>query len=329
MSWSVSDGETGGYVGFEWIGKEDYLNEANAKGQRSRGAHATAADAVVRFEQDGCTETLLIEWKYTESYGAGLATSATSTETRLNRYEKIVFAPKGPIRADLGLALEDFFYEPFYQLLRQQMLAHQMQMRREDGAERVRVLHIAPLANRKLRRVTSPAIRQKIGGDNAFSVFRSLLANPDDFISAATESLFSPLLQEPGEAAEWADYLTSRYAFLAADMRMNIDFPAGPSGRCSTMTIWRSGGGDTPPNNAITLFFQRSWPSARRSVDTPTDTPNDTPSPAHRATENLKLRKLFPGLRSCVASRGAAHKIGGERAKSSNAGSLRPSAGPP
>lgn len=213
------DRETGGYVGFEWIGKGNYLNEANAKGQRSRGANATAADAIVRFEQDGRTETLLIEWKYTESYGAGLATSATSTETRLNRYKDIAFAPEGPIRADLGLALGDFFYEPFYQLLRQQMLAHQMQKQREDGAERVRVLHIAPRANRKLRRITSPAIRQKIGGDDAFAVFRSMLTNPDEFISAATESLFAPLLKEPGEAAEWAEYLTSRYAFLSADGR--------------------------------------------------------------------------------------------------------------
>jgi len=33
-----------------------------------------------------------------------------------------MFAPNGPIRDDLNLKLEDFFWEPFYQLLRQQML---------------------------------------------------------------------------------------------------------------------------------------------------------------------------------------------------------------
>ncbi|RPI07635.1 MAG: hypothetical protein EHM71_10125 [Zetaproteobacteria bacterium] len=63
--------EGGQYVTFEWIGKENYLKErTGAKGTRTRGANCTSADAAVVFERtDGTRQTLLIEWKHTESYG--------------------------------------------------------------------------------------------------------------------------------------------------------------------------------------------------------------------------------------------------------------------
>ena len=112
----------------------------------TRGANATSADAVVEFEHDGAIETLLIEWKYTEKYGPPI--SANGNPTRLLRYSDKLFAPSGPIRFDLGLKIEDFFWEPFYQLARQQMLAWRMEAVKERGVGKVRVLHISPTANR-------------------------------------------------------------------------------------------------------------------------------------------------------------------------------------
>ena len=144
------------FVGFEWIGRADYLNEARESGSRTRGAHATSADAIVRFELEERTETVLIEWKYTESYGAPIP--PRGNEVRLSRYEGLVFAPAGPVHADQGLAIGDFFWEPFYQLLRQQLLAFQMQAAHEDGTKRVRVLHISPSPNHALHAVTAPAL---------------------------------------------------------------------------------------------------------------------------------------------------------------------------
>lgn len=202
------------FVGFEWIGAKDYLNEANQAGTRTRGANATSADAVLRFERDNRIETLLIEWKYTESYGAPIPPAGNPT--RRKRYADLAFAPVGPIRSDVGLELTDFFFEPFYQFLRQQMLAKRMEQAGEAGAEYVRVLHIAPRANIALQRITSPALRDKANGEaNAFKLFRSLLAEPDRFVSRATEDLFKPLLLEPNDAAGWAAYLKERYAFLS------------------------------------------------------------------------------------------------------------------
>jgi len=76
------------------------------------------------------------------------------------------------------------------------------------------VLHIAPAANRALRRVTSPALRER--GDDAFAVYRSLLANPDDFISRSTEGLFAPLIASAPADDAWASYLRRRYGFVMA-----------------------------------------------------------------------------------------------------------------
>jgi hypothetical protein len=200
------------FVGFEWIGG-DYLNEAGGNGARTRGANCTSADAVLRFWHGGITETLLIEWKYTESYGRPIP--AEGNETRVRRYGTLAFDPEGPIRNDLGLGVEDFFWEPFYQLLRQQMLAFQMQKAREHGADRVRVLHVSPAANTALKRVTSPTIKALDLGGDAFEVFRNLLVHPDDFLFRSTEELFRPFLTELGDADPWASYLARRYAFVA------------------------------------------------------------------------------------------------------------------
>ena len=58
------------YVSFEWVGKENYLHESRSPNRKpSRGALFTSADAVVQFmRKDGKKQTVLIEWKYTESY---------------------------------------------------------------------------------------------------------------------------------------------------------------------------------------------------------------------------------------------------------------------
>ena len=207
-----SDGEPL-YLGFEWTGRADYLSEWPVGGTATRGANATSADAVVRFRSGGSVTTALIEWKYTESYGAPI--DPMGNPTRLKRYSDKVFAPVGPIQDNLGLKVEDFFWEPFYQLLRQQMLAWRMKEAREDRADRVVVLHISPWQNVRLHKVTAPAL-QRFGAD-AFGVFRATLVRPEDFVSVSTEDLFGPLLADdttdPDHRA-WADYLQRRYTFL-------------------------------------------------------------------------------------------------------------------
>jgi hypothetical protein len=206
------------FIGFEWIGERDYLNEGGASSSRTRGANATSSDAILRFRHAGRIETLLIEWKYTETYGAPIpnkvreGAARTPNEVRADRYRKLMFAPNGPIRDDLNLKLEDFFWEPFYQLLRQQMLAFQMEKAREAETDRVRVLHVSPAENRRLHAVTSKALNRF--GVDAFAVFAETLVDPAAFVGRTIEQVFGPLMAEMPEDP-WAAYLAGRYPFLA------------------------------------------------------------------------------------------------------------------
>lgn len=207
------------FIGFEWIGERDYLNEGGASSSRTRGANATSSDAILRFRHAGRIETLLMEWKYTETYGAPIpnkvrkGSARTPNQVRTDRYRELMFAPNGPIRDDLNLKLEDFFWEPFYQLLRQQMLAFQMAKSREAETGRVRVLHISPAGNRRLHVVTSKALN-RFGAD-AFAVFAKTLVDPTAFVGRTIEQSFGPLIAEMPEDP-WAAYLAGRYTFLAS-----------------------------------------------------------------------------------------------------------------
>ena len=205
------------FVGFEWIGERDYLNEGGASSSRTRGANATSSDAIVRFRHGGRIETLLIELKYTETYGAPIpnkvreGATRSPNEVRADRYRELIFAPGGPIRADLDLKLSDFFWEPFYQLLRQQMLAFRMERAREGAAECVRVLHISPAGNRRLHVVTSPALKRF--GEDAFALFATLLVHADRFVARTTEQVFGPIIADMPDDP-WAAYLADRYTFV-------------------------------------------------------------------------------------------------------------------
>jgi hypothetical protein len=210
------------FIGFEWIGQEDYLKEGGASSARTRGANATSSDAIVRFRHKNKIETLLIEWNYTETYGAPIPNKVregaahTPNEVRVGRYSELMFAPNGPIRDDLHLKLEEFFWEPFYQLLRQQMLAYQMERARESGTDRVRVLHISPAGNRHLHAVTSTALNRF--GVDAFAVFAQTLVHPAAFVGRTIEQVFCPIMAEMPEDP-WAAYLSGRYTDLALRTR--------------------------------------------------------------------------------------------------------------
>lgn len=214
----VGDPEGDRYVDFEWIGKENHLGEWPTDGTATRGANATSADAIVRCRLGSGICTILIEWKYTERYGQPLADSGMpghGNDKRRSRYAEKLFNPCGPIRADLGLSLDDFFWEPFYQLARQQMLAYRMEQSHEGDSDRVMVLHLSPRGNTALHRVTSPALA-KFGTD-AFEVFQTLLVHPDRFHFCSIEDAFAGSLEVATEgtpAAAWASYLRERYTFL-------------------------------------------------------------------------------------------------------------------
>jgi hypothetical protein len=205
----------GQFVSFEWIGRENYLGERISRnGKRTRGANFTSADAAIMFEHtDGRRQIVLIEWKYTEFYGRSSLKIAKSGADRTAIYAHLYNAPDCPLNRALLPSFEALFYEPFYQLMRQQFLAHEMEKAHELGADIVNVLHIAPAHNQDFRKVTSPALRPL--GDAAMDIWKRLVRIPDRFTSISTEQLFNRLpIEHLPEMAPWWDYVRARYAWL-------------------------------------------------------------------------------------------------------------------
>ena len=125
--------ERGQYVSCEWIGERNYLGErVPHNGARTRGANVTSADAAVMLAHStGERQIVLIEWKYTESYSSAPLAVARSGTDRTAIYAPLYRRADFPLRKDLLASFEALFYEPFYQLLRQQCLAHEMERAHE------------------------------------------------------------------------------------------------------------------------------------------------------------------------------------------------------
>jgi hypothetical protein len=182
--------ESGRYVACEWIGQENYLSEKIHRGDsRTRGANFTSADSAVMFERtDGKRQIGLIEWKYTESYGGMFLKTAKNGTDRTAIYNEIFERDDCPIDKSLLPSFDALFYEPFYQFMRQQFLAHEMERAHELGADQVSVLHIAPGRNSEFQKVTSPQLRAL--SDTATGVWKRLVRPAGRFVSISTEQLF-------------------------------------------------------------------------------------------------------------------------------------------
>lgn len=206
------------YISFEWVGKGNYLHESRFPNRKpSRGALFTSADAVVQFmRKDGKEQTVLIEWKYTESYyPTSLKFARKSNTDRTSIYRFLYSADDFPLNKVLVPDFDILFFEPFYQLMRQQCLANEMEKVHEDDAEIVSVLHISPAHNLDFKRVTSPEMINM--GDSPTGVWKGLIKNQDRFTSVSTEELFGDLPTEKyPEIKAWAEYIHKRYNWVSS-----------------------------------------------------------------------------------------------------------------
>jgi hypothetical protein len=208
--------EDGQFVSFEWIGQKNYLGERISRnGQRTRGANVTSADAAVMFERgDKKKQVVLIEWKYTESYGGTNLTISRSGTDRTAIYRPFFDRSDCPIEKRKLPDFEALFFEPFYQFMRQQLLANEMEKAHELGADIVTVLHIAPAHNTDFRTVTSP--RLKGLGESATEVWKNLVKEQGKFISVSTERLFASFLPDSLSSVlgSWVNYIQNRYSWI-------------------------------------------------------------------------------------------------------------------
>jgi len=207
------------FVAFEWTGKpgEDYLKEGERKGRLpTRGANFTSADFIIRFrEKNGRIHIVLGEWKYTEEYGKTYKGSGRQGETRRKTYIEF-FKKKGGVfsaNGNLDSLYEALFHEPFYQLMRLQLLAQEMQEKHEMQADLVSVLVVCPEANQALRsNVSSDYLRRCFPGKDVVEIWKDLVPH-DRFRSIFVEKLLHQIESRPAADREWVNYLRHRYGW--------------------------------------------------------------------------------------------------------------------
>jgi hypothetical protein len=201
------------WLAFEWIGTRNYLGE---KGWGVRGANATSADFAFRFRRrDGRIQLVLGEWKYTEYYGRTPSAREAINPTRWVTYQSLYELWRTG-RSELP-PYETFFVEPFYQLMRQTLLAQAMEQGGgEMEAEVVSIVHIAPAANREFHDNMHAAPALRAHGETVCRAW-TRLAPPDRFLSISSEDLYAAIGEEtPDGLRPWADYLRLRYGWWSA-----------------------------------------------------------------------------------------------------------------
>jgi hypothetical protein len=194
---SVEDG----LVDYEWIGRESYLGE---RGPRTRGANITSLDAVMCAERDGTRTLLAFEWKYLESYGLGsVATSSRGTD-RVATYRALLERDDCPIRVR---DIRFLFYEPYYQLMRQTLLAWQMVEHGEFGATDWLHIHVVPEKNVALR---NSKAAPDLCGETMRDKWQSVMKQPERYRLLSASELLAGV-GETGRWAPWRQWIRVRY----------------------------------------------------------------------------------------------------------------------
>lgn len=190
-----------GYVEFEKVGAERLGKEK----LNTRGANCTSIDAMMLAEDDYGKRTLvLIEWKYVESYSVEDKSAGSSGKVRLDAYKDYLTTRDCPINPGL---YKDYFYEPFYQLMRQTFLGWTMAKRKEYGADDWIHIHVIPRDNLELKNtVTSPGLT----GKNLEEAWQNVLIEPNRYSCLTPENFLLPIYT-CRDYKSLTDYLEIRY----------------------------------------------------------------------------------------------------------------------
>jgi hypothetical protein len=202
-------------VEIEWVGWSDPLEG----GRITRGANQTSADALLVARTPTGNRAYVFEWKYCEEdlhpedKGAG-----RSGDTRRSRYLERYHAPTSSFAGDVPL--NEFLFEPFYQLMRLRLLADRMVSEGVTPSLRVvdaRVVVVCPAENQEYRTVvTSTPLARRFAGHVALEdVMRATLKNPRGIELVAPERLVAALGASPldGSLLPWLDYHRQRYGW--------------------------------------------------------------------------------------------------------------------
>jgi len=188
----ITDKYLPAFIQFESVSDKDYLNE----GQPTRGNNCTSIDALIYAKhKDGSKWLIPIEWKYTEHYsnqnkaieGFKVDKMNCKGEVRKKRYTDII---------NSSAQLEHFdhycyYFEPFYQLMRQTLWAEQMIKNKNSEtlkADNYIHVHIIPPENKDLLNKT-----YKCSGSNMEETWRKYLKDQSKYLIISPDKLLNGL----------------------------------------------------------------------------------------------------------------------------------------
>ena len=206
-------------VEFEWIGLGESL-----EGGRMRGSQNTSVDAfLIGRTATERRRAYLLEWKYVERYlriRPEFKGEGPRGGTRRLRYAERFHVPFSSFNPATAPDLDDFLYEPFYQIMRQRLLADRMVADRELGIQEAKVVVVVPRENWAYRMISHgrtttspPLVRRFPRLESVGAVVNASLKEPDSQFDMVAPSFLLGAVSQclPGESAEWADYWRSRY----------------------------------------------------------------------------------------------------------------------
>jgi len=186
-----------GFVEFEFIGASQYLAERSFM----RGANCTSIDAfMIGRTEHGGRRAFLIEWKYTESYSR----EDKYVPERARVYDDLIKSDDSPFNKFEPRA---FYFEPFYQLMRQTLLGSQISKHQDHGCTSYRHVHVVPEQNLEFHRnVTAPLLKRGSVSD----AWSAVLKCPEFYIGLTPDKFMQPTIAERDTKA-LISYLRRRY----------------------------------------------------------------------------------------------------------------------
>lgn len=193
------------YIAFEAVSDNDHLNEDGP----TRGTNCTSVDALV-LAVDNHNETWLIpiEWKYTESYFDYPSTdksAGSKGEVRMKRYSDLINHSK-QLKSLPDYKGSIYYYEPFYQLMRQTLWAEQMLANKDtESVKADHYLHIHVIPKAAIDLLDK---KYRVSGKKMEDTWRSMLTDQSKYIIVDPMDLMKPIKNSYPELYQ---YLSERY----------------------------------------------------------------------------------------------------------------------
>ena len=221
------DGESMIGLDFEHIGLKNYFNEPGGRGQ-----NRTSSDLSITWQDKGKRKNmLLLEFKFTEPDFGECKKQGNPNPGRCLSSEKVIASPQtecyrakdkkrqywdyilssgSPFRREALTTEKDYcpFRYDFYQLMRNQLLAHCIQSDSGSGFDRVEFGVIYHADNDNLMRMS-----HTFGGErNPLKAWLTLLKNPNTFHAFTVRDFMHTIeARLPDDLMDWRKYIKQRY----------------------------------------------------------------------------------------------------------------------